>query len=368
MKGRHLKFLIVGVALCYAAVVYGQDLMKTLQAREQRNRELMGPEFNKQELPQEREPARKPRKSVPSPEKMPYLLPKEPVLLPQTAAQAAQYVRGERMEARVQGTLFLHQMKEKGLGVLSELLRAQGGEARAAALVAMGWIPDAAALPEMARLVSDPDPWVRRTLGTVLGLYQGPVVMSILERLSEDPEPRVRASAAESLGLTGDAGGAEALVGLLQDKDEEVRALAALGLKQIWSSGKESGKGEDKEPAVDPAVRERALGLLAERLKSDPSPEVRRYAAEVVGRIGDASVLNVLIERLGDKNESEFVQYGAALGIGGVGRGSKEAEMALRRAQADNPSAMVQNGIYEALRRLKLTPAARPGEEGTSRG
>lgn len=367
MKGRHLKLLIVGVAVCYAAVVYGQDLMKTLQAREQRNRQLE-PELNKQELPQERERPRKPPRTPPPPEKMPYLLPKEPVSPPQTAAQAAQYVRGERMESRVQGTLFLHQMKEKGLGVLSELLRAQSGRSRAAAVTAMGWILDRAALPEMVQLASDPDPWARRALGQVLGLYRGPEVESTLRKLSEDPDPQVRASAAESLGLTGDPRGAETLVGLLQDKEEGVRGAAALALQRVLSPGKESGKEEPKQAVLDPALKQRAVEVLAERLRSDPSPEVRRYAAEALGETGDNSVLGLLIERLGDENEDEFVQYGAALGIGGVGKHSKEAEMALRRAQADNTSALVQNGIYEALRRLKLTPAARPGEEGAASG
>jgi hypothetical protein len=371
MKGWYLRFVIIAAAICYAGTIYAKDMMKTARMRDIQAQESLGPEFgepNPRSLPEREDtPATGPSKPRYLPPGGPKasLQPKNPLPSPNTfdLATAAQFVRGHRMEARVQGTLYMHQNPSVSIPVLRELLRATAPETRAAAVIALAWMKDPAMLGDIIQLVNDPEPWVRQTLAAGLALFPVGQVVSSLGDLAHDPDPHVRANVAESLGLIGHPEGVEALDGLLDDQVADVRAEAAHSLREIWHPRAQSeALVEPPAPNVPPALREESLKVLLAHLETDTSPEVRRYAAEALGGIGDPSALDPLIARLRDNNEDEFVRYGAAISIGKVGKGKKSAESALRWAQSQDEPALVLHGIYQALRSLKLTPSARPGE------
>lgn len=102
-----------------------------------------------------------------------------------------------------------------------------------------------------------------------------------LVALLADHDPQVRLTAAQALGKIASPDTAPALLRSLHDADPAVRAMSA------WALG---NLGED--------VLDRAGLELAERL-DDPSPLVKRVAAQALGAVGGTqAIVELLTERL----------------------------------------------------------------------
>ena len=141
------------------------------------------------------------------------------------------------------------------------------------------------------------------------------MTVPLLTKVLHDADPAVRTGALEILVEIGKPA-VPALVATL----EEQRATywACLALSEI---------GPDAAEAV-PA--------LADVLKTDARPEVRREAALGLGSIGPgaAAAVPALTDALGDKEST--VAAGAAFALGRIGPDAKSAEAAL--ANAENSS------------------------------
>jgi len=359
IKGRSLLFITIALLLAYAGTIYSRDSVKRYEARKALAQRLY-PELGQSPAPQEG------TSNHPYLPELRSINPKRPVGRPPDLPTAAQYLQGDRTDSRTQGTLYFHQQgreqPEEVIPILRSLLQAKRGEVRAAALIALGWIKNPSVIPDVIYLAGDTQSWVRETVAESLGLLGGgEQVVSSLGSLARDADPSVRSVAAQSLGLNEDPRGIGILNSLLNDSDETVRVQAARALRDIWTPRTPlDAKKEPKPPSVDPALKELSFQALLDHLKTDSSPEVRRYAAEALGGVGDPSALSVLQEKLLDEKEDEFVHYSAALAIGRLGAGSKEAELALRKAQSTSTSAILNRGLFQALRRLKLTPLPKP--------
>ena len=114
-------------------------------------------------------------------------------------------------------------------------------------------------LPDLGRLVTDPDARIRRRAAIAVGrvgLVEG---VAMLAPLLNDPEPEVRQMAAFGLGLIGDRTAVATLTPALQDSDPRVRGRAAEALGLI---GDPSAAGAVSAMVVG-YVRQGALASLA---------------------------------------------------------------------------------------------------------
>ncbi len=126
---------------------------------------------------------------------------------------------------------------------------------------------DLAAVPAMAKLLRDKNPWVRASAGSSLAIIQAPEA-------------------------------AAAVAAALKDADENVRAQAGWTLFEICKERKPDG---------------RPLEQLRERL-TDTAASVRAAAAAALGRCGNDQDLVALRAALQDENEGVVVQAAGALG------------------------------------------------------
>jgi HEAT repeat protein/ATP/ADP translocase len=124
-----------------------------------------------------------------------------------------------------------------------------------------GFRRDAAALAELERGVSDPDPAVRRISMEVLAGAGASETLGALRRGLRDDDAVVRAAAIRGVALAGDAESLPDLRAALAHPDPDVRVEAVEGLAAI----------------EDPSALERSLYPVL----SDPDPRVRATAAAV---------------------------------------------------------------------------------------
>jgi hypothetical protein len=116
-------------------------------------------------------------------------------------------------------------------------------------------------------------PTVAPTRGRAASVPAPPAVTPDLTRLVTDPQPRVRRRAAMAIGRVGLADGIKPLTATLADADPEVREMAAFGLGLIG------------DVSAAPAL----VAALA-----DSSPVVRGRAAEALGQINATSAADAI--------------------------------------------------------------------------
>ncbi|WP_238423296.1 HEAT repeat domain-containing protein [Gordonia sp. 'Campus'] len=118
---------------------------------------------------------------------------------------------------------------------------------------------------------TDPDPRVRlRAVTALAALETSRRVTALLDEALDDPDPDVRRVAALSLGRRDGSAATEALIELIAAGDRDVEAAEVL-------AGHESR-------------REQIVGLLVDRLGSDPDPSVRSRLVQALAEIpGDAA-------------------------------------------------------------------------------
>jgi peptidylprolyl isomerase len=152
---------------------------------------------------------------------------------------------------------------------------------------------------------------------------------ALAERLGAT-DPRVRARAAFALASLGDEATAPALLEALADPSSLVRADAALALGRT-----RFGEGGD--------TREDVSRVLLQTLATEPSAEVRRAILDAMGRVGDASSIDILARYADPKLSRDIAMALSRAVVRGVeseaavervGRGLTHADPEVRRASA----------------------------------
>jgi HEAT repeat protein len=149
----------------------------------------------------------------------------------------------------------------------------RSGEVRAAAARSLGRLGASdLTLPLIEALLARRVP---RGIASVALVELGPAALPELLRIADHPEPQVRATAVTLLGLVGDSGDSAVAVRALRDPSAEVRAAAAEALGRIGASSAET----DLRAAL-----------------SDRAHFVRALAAGSLGAIDAAAALPKLLE------------------------------------------------------------------------
>ena len=166
----------------------------------------------------------------------------------------------------------------------------------------------------LAAALSDRDPRCRAGAARALGFLGGEAAAGQLAQRLGDPVSSVRVATAEALGRTGDPGCAESLVLLLSDESTDVRRAAAQALGKLGSPQTAPPLAQALQTPSQPLLVRRALAaalaaiphpdarpVLMDAL-SDADPQVRAYAAQALGHVGDESAYAALLPLLADRS------------------------------------------------------------------
>ena len=169
------------------------------------------------------------------------------------------------------------------------------------------------AFPAVSAALDAADPLCRAGAAEVLGLMGGEAAAQALVKHLDDPEPHVRAAVATALGRIGDPTKVSALLPLLADGDPDVVRAAARALGGICDSCAAVPLAEALIRPDQPLLVRRALAAALARAPhpdaqpallqalSDPDPQVRGYAAEALGHVGNEAAHDALAALRSDK-------------------------------------------------------------------
>jgi HEAT repeat protein len=243
----------------------------------------------------------------------------------------------ERWREQVARLLWRIDKSPEVITALADILKRKDQRGHLQALFDLGAIGPGArtALPAVVPLLRDGDKEVRYYAARTLGRFgaQGKAAADDLKAALEDKEPSVRGGAALALWqITGDRDALKRLGEGLRSEDAGLRAAA---LSHLAYAGKPA---QEMAPAVRAALK-------------DPSPAVRRAAAEALGMTDDApESVAPLVKALGDRDAG--VRAGAAVSLGAnFGPAAKPAVAALTNALWDDDDT-VRSVAAEALGRI----------------
>ena len=231
--------------------------------------------------------------------------------------------------------------------------------------------------------LSDADPPVRQVSVANLWECEDPSLMrKLLGLLAADPDAGVRAEAARALGRfvyrceVADADDEEKrtledellAAAAAPEEDLRLRSLEALGYSSrpevppLIQAAYDSSDESSKRAALmamgrsgDPRWREPVIAEMR-----NPSPEMRREAAQAAGELELRQSVPELLELLEDANLD--VQRQAIWALGQIG--GKVAERGLRRLLRTAPDAEIAGKTEESLEYLAFVDSTRQLEEG----
>lgn len=177
-----------------------------------------------------------------------------------------------------------------------------------AELVKSGKIRDEAALRVMlGRLAKDDRLLVRNSAAEALAVVSDPRTLPALTTaIREDPDDWLRAHIVELIADVGDERARDALIGALKDESSRVRAAAVTALSRrgdpraaaplaaLLDDGMVQRDVEDALQALGP----HAVPALCAALQDEKEKELRRRAAEMLGKIADRDAVDPLIRAL----------------------------------------------------------------------
>jgi HEAT repeat protein len=188
----------------------------------------------------------------------------------------------------------------------------------------LGKIMDVSGIDPLIEAMGDPNPALAKEARDAL--------LKVLAAALKDSRIEVRLKAAKLFQDVPDPIAVEPLIEALRDKDSNVRQRAGNALGKI---GQPAGKS-----------------LIV--LLSNPDPEMRRVAAEQLGKIRNPEALEPLLTALRDPDPN--VQWWAAWALGEIG---PPAENALNKLLLD-PDRGVQRWAKEALNKIHNIPFDKP--------
>ncbi|WP_199245211.1 HEAT repeat domain-containing protein [[Phormidium] sp. ETS-05] len=196
-----------------------------------------------------------------------------------------------------------------------------------------------AAIPALIKSLESDNSQLRRAAVQALQRIGTPATPALLDAL-KSPKPQVRWSAATALGgyYYREEKVIEALVKLFKDPDARVRRSAFASVANIALMSRSSSSSSLKAAVPD----------LITALKQDKDDDVRRSAAEALGRMGAEAKAAVpdLITALKDKDDG--VRRSAAEALGDIGAEAKAAVPDLITALKDKDDG-VRRSAAEAL-------------------
>jgi HEAT repeat protein len=183
----------------------------------------------------------------------------------------------------------------------------------------------APAIKSLTFALQDNNESIRRKAAEALGKTAHPDAVEPLASALKDEDPATRLEAAKSLRKIGNADAVKYLIAALEDENPEVSDEAVEALAEIGT------------PAVNPLMN----GLKRKKR------QLRKKAAEALGKIGDAAAVDLLIIAL--KDDDWRVAKASSVALGKIG--DKRAVSPLIEALEDKDS-NVREGSAEALGKI----------------
>jgi HEAT repeat protein len=199
-------------------------------------------------------------------------IPSAAPLLVKTLASAHPLLRGRVAE------VFAITRDRSAVPILLEALNGEYFTVRSRAALALGKIGDVKAVPPLLRLLKDPEDEVRIAACIALSGFKDPSTFDdITNVLLDDPKIEVRQAAAKALGDTGHPAALPYLMEALHDS--------------YWWYEREYAAG-DLLDAIE-KMGNAAVDPLIEALR-DKEGTVRKFAATLLGKLGDPSAIEPL--------------------------------------------------------------------------
>ena len=185
-----------------------------------------------------------------------------------------------------------------GTGALGAVMHDADAQVRAHAVDVIAGTEDEDALPLLIRALDDPAEGVRLATRSALGRLRSPAAVDLLLEALE--RPAHRAAAVEALAALGESATGR-LVRAFAASGGEVREAVRTALLRSGAIDRTVASLRDPKPArrraaltLLRAVRPEGIAAeVAQRLE-DPDPDVRQAAAQLLGELGDRSVVQVL--------------------------------------------------------------------------
>jgi HEAT repeat protein len=171
--------------------------------------------------------------------------------------------------------------------MLAEALNDDSPLRRAGAAEAMGYQGGEAASVILCKHLADPEWRVRVAVALALRDLADPSTAPCLLPLLDDKEPDVRCAAASALGRIGSPATAKPMADALSEPGQPLLVRRALAAALVRTA----------HPEVQPVL----LAILSTGPQRDPDPQVRGYAAEALGQIGDETAYAALSAATSDE-------------------------------------------------------------------
>jgi HEAT repeat protein len=241
--------------------------------------------------------------------------------------------------------------------LLIEQLRSEDLETRQAAVIALGRIGDARAVPALVRVLTTDDELVVAAAGALAKVGDRRAFEALLELIGH-PQPAVRQAVIAAINSIGHPEMARRAVPLLDDPDPRVRESAVkiagyFGYSECVEPLFERCRDDDESvrraaiqhiPYLDD---ERVIPMLAEALEHG-SAGVRAAAAQAFAQVEGPLAQPFLLAALDDQDP--WVRYFAARSVGR--HGSSECVTALARLAQTDPADHVRVAAVESLARI----------------
>ncbi len=208
--------------------------------------------------------------------------------------------------------------------------------------------PPPAPAIDLATLITDSEPRVRRRAALAIGRVGLPAGIQPLTNALSDADPEVREMAAFALGLIGDVVAAPALLNALSDASPLVRGRAAEALGQIDAKEKDQVFPEARRQVGDaigrmvseyggsPAVT--SLAADDEKWPAAPEAEAFRLGVFALVRLGTYEPLAAAVLGPGDRPVTAWWPVAYALGRIGDRRAQPALTQLLRAAGTYSPA------------------------------
>ena len=226
------------------------------------------------------------------------------------------------------------------IGILQQTLAGESPVGLASAAEALAELGEVTAVPRLVELTRHDDPGVRASacaaLGRLAQAQDADVIQALIATL-KDAIPGVRQLAAQALGRVGAPLAVTPLIAALRRRDE----FRLVRRSATWSLG---------QLGPDPL----AVEALSEAL-TDKDGEVRLLAAQGLGQIGHAKVVNLLRPLAEDWHDTGRGTVAMA-----VIKAIQEIEARNAALQPPTPEVPIEHGeesLVERKRRLGLMPA-----------